>query len=65
LQYGIAGGNRCYDKLLGVAELEGDLFKAVSAGNPAKIKAVYKKLAEAEIVLGTAESKKMGPRRAQ
>ena len=42
--------------------MEGDLFKAVSAGNPAKIKAVYKKLAEAKIVLCMAESKKMGPR---
>jgi hypothetical protein len=52
-----------YYKLLEVAELEGDLFKAVSAGNPVKIKAVYKKLAEAKIVLHTAESKKMGPRK--
>ncbi|MGA2110072.1 MAG: DUF5661 family protein [Syntrophorhabdales bacterium] len=52
-----------YYKLLEVAELEGDLFKAVSAGNPAKIKAVYKKLAEAKIVLCAAESKKMGPQR--
>jgi hypothetical protein len=54
-----------YYKLLDVAELEGDLFKAVLAGNPIKIKAVYKKLAEAKIVLHTAESKKMGPRRDQ
>ena len=52
-----------YYKLLEVAELEGDLFKAVSAGNPVKIKAVYKKLADAKIVLHTAESKKMGARR--
>ncbi|MBN1613994.1 MAG: hypothetical protein JW950_05965 [Deltaproteobacteria bacterium] len=49
-----------YYKLLEVAELEGDLLKAVSAGNPAKIKAVYKKLAEAKIVLHTAESKQIG-----
>lgn len=42
----------------------GDLAKAVSAGNPVKIKAVYKKLAEAKIILCTAESKKMGPRSA-
>ena len=48
-----------YYKLLEVAELEGDLLKAVSAGNPAKIKAVYKKLAEAKIALHTAESKQM------
>ena len=54
-----------YYKLLEVAELEGDLFKVVSAGNPAKIKAVYKKLAEARIVLCTAQSKKMGPRTGQ
>jgi len=52
-----------YYKLLEVAELEGDLFEAVSAGNPVKTKDVYKKLAEAKIVLFTAESKKMGPQR--
>ena len=52
-----------YYKLLEVAELEGDLFREVSAGNPGKIKAVYKKLADAKIVLHTAESKKMGPGR--
>jgi hypothetical protein len=48
-----------YYKLLEVAELEGDLFKAVSAGNPVKIKAVYKKLAKAKIVLHAAEAKQM------
>jgi hypothetical protein len=48
-----------YYKLLEVAELEGDLFKAVSAGNPGKIKAVYKKLAAAKIVLHTAEAQQM------
>jgi hypothetical protein len=48
-----------YYKLLEVAELEGDLFKAVSAGNPVKIRAVYKKLAAAKIVLHTAEAKQM------
>ena len=53
-----------YYKLLEVAELEGDLLKAVSAGNPAKIQTVYKKLAEAKIVLHTAESKQMEPKRA-
>jgi hypothetical protein len=46
-----------YYKLLKVAELEGDLSKAVSAGNPSKIKAVYKMLAEAKVVLHTAQSK--------
>ena len=54
-----------YYKLLEVAELEGDLFKAVSGSNPAKIKSVYKKLADARIVLCTAQSKKMGSRRGQ
>ena len=48
-----------YYKLLEVAELEGDLLKAVSAGIPAKIKTVYKKLADAKIALHTAESKQM------
>ena len=52
-----------YYKLLEVAELEGDLLKAVAAGNLAKIKTVYKKLAEAKIVLHTAEAKKMGPKK--
>jgi hypothetical protein len=49
-----------YYKLLEVAELEGDLFEAVSGGNPGKIKAVYKKLAEAKTVLHTAQSKQVG-----
>ena len=52
-----------YYKLLEVAELEGDLFKAVSAGRADKIKAVYKKLADAKIALCAAQSKKMGPKR--
>ena len=46
-----------YYKLLKVAELEGDLSKAVSAGNPSKINAVYMMLAEAKVVLHTAQSK--------
>ena len=54
-----------YYKLLEVAELEGDLFKAVSAGKADKIKAAYKKLAEARIVLCAAQSKKMGSRTGQ
>ena len=49
-----------YYKLLEVAELEGDLLKAVSAGNPVKIKGVYKKLADAKVVLHGAESEQMG-----
>ena len=46
-----------YYKLLEVAELEGDLLKAVSAGNSSKIKTVYNKLAKAKIVLYSAASK--------
>ena len=45
-----------YYKLLDVAELEGDLLKAVAAGNMAKVKKEYKKLAEAKIVLAKAEA---------
>jgi hypothetical protein len=49
-----------YYKLLEVAELEGDLLKAVALGKPAKIKAVYKRLAQAKIALHKAESKRIG-----
>ena len=48
-----------YYKLLEVAELEGDLMKSVAAGDPAKTKKYYKKLAEARIVLARAESKQI------
>ena len=51
-----------YYKLLEVAELEGDLLKAVARGNPGKIKAVYKKLADAKITLHKAELKRIGKR---
>jgi len=44
-----------YYKLLEVAELEGDLLKAVAAGNLMKIRKEYKKLAEAKIALAKAE----------
>jgi len=44
-----------YYKLLEVAELEGDLLKAVAAGNIKKTKTEYKKLAEAKITLAKAE----------
>ena len=44
-----------YYKLLDVAEIEGNLAKAVAAGNVAKIKTCYKNLAEARIVLAKAE----------
>jgi hypothetical protein len=45
-----------YYKLLEVAELEGDLLKAVAAGNIKKIRTEYKKLAEAKIALAKAEA---------
>ena len=44
-----------YYKLLEVAELEGDLVKAVAKGNAAKIKEYYKRLANAKIALHKAE----------
>ena len=44
-----------YYKLLEVAELEGDLTKAVAKGNAAKTKAYYKRLARAKIALNQAE----------
>lgn len=46
-----------YYKLLDVAEFEGDLAKAIAAGDVTKIKKYYKKLAEAKIVLAKAEMK--------
>jgi len=45
-----------YYKLLEVAELEGDLLKAVAAGNIRKIRTEYKKLAGAKIALAKAEA---------
>jgi hypothetical protein len=48
-----------YYKLLEVAELEGDLLKAVAAGDPAKAKKYYRRLAEARIVLANAELKRI------
>ena len=44
-----------YYRLLEVAELEGDLLKAVAEGNPEKIKGYYRRLAEARIALRQAE----------
>jgi hypothetical protein len=49
-----------YYKLLEVAEIEGDVLKAIAAGNVAKIKTKYKKLAEAKIVLQKAALKRLG-----
>ena len=45
-----------YYKLLDVAELEGDLLKAITAGNMGKVKKEYKKLAGAKIALAKAEA---------
>ena len=44
-----------YYKLLEVAELEGDLVKAVAKGNTAKIKEYFKRLAKAKIALNLAQ----------
>jgi hypothetical protein len=44
-----------YYRLLEVAELEGDLIKAVLTGNPKKTKDYYKRLAKARIELSRAE----------
>jgi len=44
-----------YYRLLEVAELEGDLLKAVVRGQSKKIKEYYKRLAKAKIVLSQAE----------
>ena len=44
-----------YYKLLEVAELEGDLMKAVAQGNAAKTKEYYIRLAKAKIALNKAE----------
>ena len=44
-----------YYRRLEIAELEGDLLKAVLAGNTTKIKVYYKKLAKAKNALSQAE----------
>jgi hypothetical protein len=46
-----------YYERLEVAELEGDLFKAVKAGNMEKVKKYYKKLTAAKIELDALEAK--------
>ncbi len=45
-----------YYKLLDVAEAEGDLLKAIVAGNTKKIKGYFKKLATARAALSKAEA---------
>jgi hypothetical protein len=48
-----------YYKRLEVAELEGDLLKAVAARNGEKIQRLYKKLAQAREILSKTESKEL------
>jgi hypothetical protein len=48
-----------YYKLLEVAELEGDLLKAVLSKNLKKIEEKYKKLSEAQIALNKAIAKQL------
>jgi len=48
-----------YYKLLEVAELQGDLLKAIVAKNMANVKTGYKKLAEAKVILSKAESEQV------
>jgi hypothetical protein len=49
-----------YYERLEVAELEGDLFKAVKAGSLGKVKKYYAKLSKAKIELSEIESRKLG-----
>ena len=48
-----------YYKLLEVAELEGDLVKAIARNDTAKTKSYYKRLAKARIELSEAELKRI------
>ena len=48
-----------YYRLLEVAELEGDLVKAIAVGNVAKIKKYYQRLAKARVELAHAELKRI------
>jgi hypothetical protein len=49
-----------YYRLLEVAELEGDLLKAVARGQSKKIREYYEKLAKARIALRKAELRQLG-----
>ena len=44
-----------YYERLDVAELEGDLLKAVKSGNMDKVRSYYRRLVDARLVLGAAE----------
>jgi hypothetical protein len=48
-----------YYRLLEVAELEGDLVKAIAKGNAAKIRSYYQRLANSRIELSRAELKRL------
>jgi hypothetical protein len=48
-----------YYLLLDVAELEGDLLKALTTGNIDKARSKYRKLAEAKVVLGKSEAARL------
>ena len=49
-----------YYERLEVAELEGDLLKALVAKNPEKVEALYKKLVVARLALSKAETAQIG-----
>lgn len=49
-----------YYERLEVAELEGDLLKAVISGNAQKVMALYRKLVAAKLELGQAEMEQLG-----
>ncbi|NTV42370.1 MAG: hypothetical protein HGA63_03630 [Syntrophobacteraceae bacterium] len=51
-----------YYKLLDVAELEGDLLKAVAAGNGEKVLSYYKRLVDAKLALAQSEAKALAPK---
>jgi len=48
-----------YYKLLEVAEIEGDLIKAVAAKNSKKVEAYYRKFIKAKLALSQAEAKQV------
>jgi len=51
-----------YYKLLDVAELEGDMLKAVAAGNGDKALSYYRRLVDAKLALAQSEAKALAPK---
>lgn len=49
-----------YYERLEVAELEGDLLKAIKSGNVNKVQSYYKRLVDARLALGEAEKGELG-----